>query len=190
MDLAEKLASKPQFVSPASVLTELGLTNGMDVVDYASGAGHWSIAAAKLVAPKGKVLAIENDINMLNMINSRAKSENLNNIEIETLELEKGTSKEAKPSDLVIMSNIMHLIRDKAVFAAKAAKMVSSKGRLLFMDWAPKETLFGPPLELRLQQEQVIILFEEAGLIFTKTVDTGVDHFGLVFAREGEKNEK
>lgn len=190
MDLAEKLAQKPQFISPSKVLTALGLTNGMNVVDYASGAGHWSIAAAKLVAPKGHVLAIENSINMLNLVKSKADTQNIQNIDIEELELEKGTSKLAVPSDLVIVSNILHLIKDKKAFAAKAAKMVSPGGKLLFIDWLPKETLFGPPLELRISSEQVITIFEGAGLLLKASIDAGADHFGIVFTKEGGKDAK
>jgi len=189
MDLAEKLSCKPQFVSPTTVLSGLGLTNGMSVIDYASGAGHWSLAAAKLVAPKGKVLAIENNINMLNMVKSRAETEKVSNLEIEEIELETGTSKLAKPSDLVIVSNILHLIKDKKTFVEKSVKMLSAKGKLLFIDWVQSETLFGPPLELRMSSEQTITLFEKAGLKLLETVDTGADHFGLVFIHEGDKVE-
>lgn len=189
MDLAEKLASKPQFVSPTAVLKELGVTSGMNVIDYACGAGHWSLAAAKLVAPSGKVLAIENDINQLNRLKSQAEIQKLNNLEIEELELEKGTSKTVKLADLVIVSNILYLIEDKRKFLGKAVKMIAPGGRLLFIDWANRDTLFGPPVELRLNQEEVITMLEAEGLKFSCTVDAGLDHFGLVFLQEGAKNE-
>jgi ubiquinone/menaquinone biosynthesis C-methylase UbiE len=186
MDLVKELFKKPQFISPVNVLKDLGLQSGMNVIDYASGAGYWSIAAAKLVAPKGKVLAIENDIDMLNLVKSKAELTGISNIEIEEIELEKGTSTLAKPSDLVIVSNILHLISDKKTFASKTIKMVGKEGRLLFIDWCPKKTLFGPPLELRVSEEQVITLFEKNDLHFACTVDAGVDHFGLIFDHKGE----
>ncbi len=186
MDLVEEMLEKPKFISPTHILSDLGLTSGMNVVDYASGAGHWSVAAAKLVAPKGKVLAIENNIDMLNLVKSKACLEAISNIEIEQLELEKGTSKLAKNADLVIVSNILHLIRDKGAFVERAVKMLDNKGKLLFIDWVPKKTLFGPPTELRVSEEQVITLFEKAGLHFACTVDAGIDHFGLVFDHKGE----
>ena len=186
MDLVQELIEKPQFVSPVNVLKDLGLEPGMCVVDYASGAGYWSIAAAKLVAPKGRVLAIENDIDMLNLVKSKAEITNIQNIDIEQIELEKGFSKLAKPSDLVIVSNILNLIRDKGAFVDKTVKLVNTKGKLLFIDWVPKKTLFGPPLGLRVNEEQVITLFEKAGLHFACTVNAGVDHFGLVFDHKGE----
>ena len=189
MDIAEKIAQKPQFVSPGLILKDLGLKNGMNVIDYASGAGHWSIAAAKLVSPQGKVLAIEDNIDMLNMMKSRAETQKVSNIEVEELELEKGTSKLAQPADLVIVSNILHLIKDKKSFVAKAVNMVAPKGRLLFIDWVQKETLFGPPLELRMNSEKIITLFEKAGMSLQSTVNAGADHFGMILTKNGEKDE-
>jgi ubiquinone/menaquinone biosynthesis C-methylase UbiE len=190
MDLVEKLSKNHQFISPISVLASLGLRDGMTVVDYASGAGHWSVAAAKLVAPKGSVLAIENNINMLNLLKSKADTQSLRNIEVEEIELEKGTSKSAKPADLVIVSNILHLIKDKESFVAKAARMVAPNGKLLFIDWSPIDTMFGPPLEMRISRGLATKLFEGAGLQGWEDIDTGADHFGIVFINKGVSHDK
>jgi len=161
----------------------------MSVIDYACGAGHWSLYAAKMVSPNGKVLALENDINMLSMLQSKAETRHISNIEIEEIEIEKGTSAEAKPSDLVIVSNILYLIKDKQVFAEKAAALVAPGGKLLFIDWTPAKTLFGPPSTLRIKQEEAVTLFEHEGLQMACSVLTGVDHYGLVFERKGAVDE-
>lgn len=189
MKLVEELLEKPQFVSPAKILDEVGLAAGMDVIDYGSGAGHWTISAAKKVRPDGRVLAIEDDINLLNLLKSKAELESIGNIDIEELSLESGESKLAKPSDLVIVSNIFHLIEDKQKFAHKISKLVKTGGKLLFIDWVPKKTLFGPPLELRIGEEDVMRYFSDAGLHFLCTVTTGIEHFGLVFKSNGKKDE-
>jgi len=178
-----KIKNVPQFISPERVLHEVGLKAGMNVIDYASGAGHWSQTAAKLVAPSGRVLAIENDINMLNLLRSRAETQHIGNIDIEELELEKGISKLATPSDLVIVSNILHLIRGKEAFAKKATDLLVPGGKLIFIDWTMCKTLFGPPLELRMSEESAVSLFEKAGLVLESKLSAGVDHFGLVFIK-------
>ena len=186
MKLVEAILETPQFISPAKVLTDLGLKSGMNVIDYACGAGHWSAYAAKIVAPGGKVLAIENNIDMLNLVRSKAELQGITNIDVEEIELEKGISKKAKPADIVIVSNILHLIKDKQLFVNKATKMVKKDGKLLFIDWVPRKTLFGPPVEMRVSEEGVMELFEKAGLHFACTVMAGVDHFGLIFDYKGE----
>lgn len=186
MEVVDFTNVKPKFISPSKVLDDLGLRSGESVIDYASGAGHWSLASAGIVGPSGAVLAIEDDRDMLGMLLNKAQSYGFNNIETEELDLVKGVSKRAKPSDLVILANIMHLVQDKDSLAKKASELVSESGKLLFIDWLPAATLLGPPLRLRLTEEQVIGLFENAGLKFACTVDTGWQHFGLVFDRKGE----
>lgn len=176
-----KKLNVPQFISPEKVLHEIGLDAGMSVVDYASGAGHWSLSAAKIVGPKGRVLALENDINMLNLLRSRAEVQKLSNIEIEEIELEKGVSKEAKPSDVVIVSNILHLIDNKGLFAKKASELLVPGGKLVLVDWIARKTLFGPPIELRVREEDAISIFEGVGLTLGSALVTGLDHFGIIF---------
>lgn len=189
MTLSDAIKETPQFISPVRILRQIGLKPGMKVVDYASGAGHWSLHAAKMIAPNGKLLAIENDINMLNMLRSKAESQKLTNIEVEEIELEKGTSKNAKAADLVIISNILYLIKDKKAFAQKAAQMIAPNGQILVVDWVKRPTIFGPPQELRLTREDVTSAFQSAGLTSTGSVMAGIDHFGLTFTHKGLINE-
>ena len=184
------MKDKPSFISPVNVLTEIGLKPGMTVVDYASGAGHWTMAAAQIVAPNGSVLAIEDDINMLSMLQSKAETRHLTNMAVEEVELEKGTSKLAKPSDLVIVSNILHLIKDKGAFTEKTSALVGAKGKLLFIDWVSTKTMFGPPTELRVSEELALSLFEKAGLTLSCTVDAGADHYGMILVHKENGDEK
>ncbi len=177
---------KPKFISPAKVLDDLGLVAGESVIDFASGAGHWSLAAAEIVGHGGSVLALEDDIEMLRMLQGKAEVQKFSNIEVEEINLVKGPKKDTKPADLVIVANVIHLVQDKAAFTATAASLVAPDGKLLFIDWLPKSTLIGPPLRLRVTEEQVIKAFEDAGLKLACTVDTGWQHFGLVFDRTGE----
>jgi ubiquinone/menaquinone biosynthesis C-methylase UbiE len=186
MEIIDFRKVKPKFISPTKVLMDLGLAVGESVVDYASGAGHWSLAAASIVGSTGSVLAIEDDIEMLGLLNSRAETQHLRNIDTEEIDLVVGTSKKAKPSDLVIVANIIHLLPDKEAFAVKAASLVSEGGKLLVIDWLPQDTLIGPPLRLRLTEEKVISYFEKAGLRLACSVDTGWQHFGLVFDHIGD----
>ncbi len=177
---------KPKFISPAKVLDDLGLHAGESVIDFASGAGHWSLAAAEIVGPSGSVLALEDDIEMLRLLQGKAEIQKFTNIDVEEIDFLKGPKKQLEPVDLVIVANVFHLISDKATFAQRAAGLVGPDGKLLFIDWLPRNTLIGPPLRLRVTEEQVIKYFEDAGLKLACTVDTGWQHFGLVFDRVGE----
>jgi ubiquinone/menaquinone biosynthesis C-methylase UbiE len=49
------------FRPPEKVLKRMGLEPGQIVLDYGCGSGSWSLAAARLVEPSGKVYAADVD---------------------------------------------------------------------------------------------------------------------------------
>ena len=48
------------FRPPERILREAGIRNGMTVLDFGCGPGGFSLAAAKLVGPDGRVYAVDN----------------------------------------------------------------------------------------------------------------------------------
>jgi SAM-dependent methyltransferase len=63
------------------VMDILKITTGKSVADIGAGSGWFSTRAAKRVGASGKVFAVEINQDYLKFINSRAKKENLRNIE-------------------------------------------------------------------------------------------------------------
>jgi SAM-dependent methyltransferase len=63
------------------VMDILKITEGKSVADIGAGSGWFSTRAAKRVGASGKVFAVEINQDYLKFINSRAKKENLRNIE-------------------------------------------------------------------------------------------------------------
>ena len=120
------------------------------------------------------------------MVKGRAELEKITNLDIEEIDLEKGRSKKAQPADLVIVSNILYLIKDKVAFAKRAAELVAEGGKLLLVEFVPRKTILGPPVEARLSEEEVLGIFAKAGLHFACTVDAGWHHYGLIFDHKGE----
>lgn len=182
MEIIDNLG-KTDFISPKKILQEIGLKPGDIVVDYGSGAGHWAIPAAKIVQPNGLVYALEDKIEILNMLKSRAEIQKITNIEIEEINLEKGNTKLQVDADLIIISNILHLIRDKESYLKKASSLLGESGKILVVDWKSDKSLFGPPAQLRMNEEDLMMLAEKADLHIKCTVNAGWHHFGLLFEK-------
>jgi ubiquinone/menaquinone biosynthesis C-methylase UbiE len=186
---------RPSFVSPKKILEEISLTEGNIVVDYGASCGHWAIPAAIVVGTKGKVHAIDNNIEILNLLKSKAQLRNIQNIDIEELNFEKEDTTFKDHADLVIVANILHLISNKEKFVKRAEAILKDDGKILLIDWLTGQSLFGPPERYRLNEEQIISLFETVGMRLLCTVDAGQHHFGLVFdkgrkyAKRKEKSE-
>jgi ubiquinone/menaquinone biosynthesis C-methylase UbiE len=186
MVVQETIDEKNQFVSPAKILKELHVKEGDRVIDYGAGPGHWSIPAAKIVGKSGTVLAIDNNICILEILKSKAEIQKLTNIEIEEINLEKEKTQSKEKADLIIIANILHLIRNKEKLLERAYDLLTEKGKILVLDWHSSKKMFGPVSKIRLNEEDVITLCEEVGLSLVCSVDAGWHHFGLVFKKKGK----
>lgn len=65
----------------ATIIQHLDLHPGMTVLDVGCGPGRLSIPAAKRVGSKGKVVAMDIQVGMLDRVRKKAQAENLTNIE-------------------------------------------------------------------------------------------------------------
>lgn len=75
------------------MLAEAGLTGGMKVLDIGSGAGDVAMAAVELVGPKGRVVGVDINAEILGTARTRVAQAGLNNVEFvagdaRTLDLE------------------------------------------------------------------------------------------------------
>ncbi len=177
---------KPKFISPAKILEDIGLRSSQRVIDYGSGAGHWAMAAARIVGPGGQVVALDDDSEMLDLVMSQAQSRRLSNIETLEVGIKSAKVEKLAPADVVIASNVMHRIFNKVEVAKVLEGLVSENGKLVVLDWVPGKMMLGPDERLRVTEEEMIKLFEKTGLKLACAVDTGWLHFGLVFDRVGD----
>jgi len=60
---------------------EVGLKEGMNVLDFGCGEGHYTIPAAKLVGENGKIFAVDKDKNAIEKVKQIVGKYNLKNIE-------------------------------------------------------------------------------------------------------------
>ena len=79
----ERLIRQSQMYSGLTrrMLTEAGLTNGMEVLDIGSGAGDVAMAAAELVGPEGRVVGVDVNPEILETARVRVRQAGHDNIE-------------------------------------------------------------------------------------------------------------
>lgn len=91
----------------SKMLKLLALKPGMVVADIGAGSGYHSLPMAKMVGPKGKVLAVDIQKQMLAIIRAKMKKEKIKNIEPI-----RGTIKDPKlppgKVDLILMVDVYH----------------------------------------------------------------------------------
>lgn len=78
-------------------------------------------------------------------------------------------------ADVVYMINLHHELADPAASYAEALRLLQPAGRLLVVDWAPRETPKGPPQEVRVQPQALVALLEDAGFAEVAADDETLD---------------
>jgi ubiquinone/menaquinone biosynthesis C-methylase UbiE len=66
-------------------------------------------------------------------------------------------------ADAAYMINLHHELESPEASYAEALRLLKPGGRLLVVDWAPRDTPKGPPQEIRAQAEDVVRMLEGVG---------------------------
>jgi SAM-dependent methyltransferase len=74
-------ADREEFEQPEKVVDALKLQKGMIIADIGAGVGYFSLRIAKRVGPEGKVLAVDIQPEMLNLLKENQEREGLTNVE-------------------------------------------------------------------------------------------------------------
>lgn len=172
------------FFDPGQILDRLALTEHVgDVIEFGCGYGTFTLPAARRA--QGTVFALDVNPAMLAMVQSRADSEGLRNIELVQRDfMENGSGIEDARADYAMVFNILHCEQPVSLLR-EAARNVRSGGGVAVIHWAhDRETPRGPPMAIRPSPGQCAAWAREAGLEQTGgVIDLPPHHFGLLFTR-------
>jgi len=170
-------------MNPDSIIAELEISGGMVVADFGCGAGYFTIPIAKIVKNSGKVYAIDVLSSSLEDISSKAKLYDLLNIETvrANIEVVGGTKIKDKSVDYVLLANVLFQCNDYDSVFEESKRVLKNGGKVVAIDWIPKEVPLGPKFEHCLNKDDMKKLAIKNGLKFIKEIDTGDHHYGMVF---------
>jgi ubiquinone/menaquinone biosynthesis C-methylase UbiE len=172
-----------EFLNIEKTLDELDLRKDMVAVDFGCGSGQWVLPLAKQLED-GKVYAIDILEEPLSALESKARTENLLNIETIRFNIEggQGLKLSAASIDLVLMTNLLFECEDKKSVFEQAKNVLKGKGQILVVDWR-KDAPFGPEKEIRVSADEIRKIAENLGLKLQKEFDAGKYHYGMVFQK-------
>ncbi|HEY4503629.1 MAG TPA: methyltransferase domain-containing protein [Candidatus Paceibacterota bacterium] len=172
------------FSDPQKNISELGVTDGMKVVDMGAGSGFYTIESAKRVGPSGMVYAVDVQQDLLNKIKNSAGLVGLHNIEVIWGNIEKigGTKLREAIADRVIISNTLFQIavEDRDNLALETKRILKQGGKLLVVDWTVGSPLSPKTLVPKMLAEGI---FQKVGFTLEKTFDAGDHHYGIVLTK-------
>lgn len=173
------------FMDPEKIINSFGIEKGDIVADFGSGAGYFAVPMAKAVNSKGKVYAVDILPSSLEVVDKKAQTENLTNIELVQADLEKENSTKIADSsaDFAVMANLLFQLENKASVFREAKRILKSGGKLIVIDWAPGKIVLGPPESHRVSADQVQVAAMINGFKQIKQWLPDPYHYGFIFIK-------
>ncbi len=173
--------------NPKKLIDALGLKAGMVVADVGAGSGFHAFRMAPLVGDKGKILAVDIQQEMLDLIAARAKKEKVGNVEPVL-----GTDKDPKlpdgTVDLILMVDVYHEFEFPYEMTEKMVAALKPGGRMAFVEFREEDPEVPIKLVHKMSERQVIKeMAEFPALEHTKTVKTLPWQHIVIFTRKAEK---
>lgn len=173
------------FSDPIKNVDQCGLEPGMEVADFGSGSGGYTIAIAKAMAGTGKVYAIDINKDLLTKLKNTSVKDGLYNIEVIWGDLEKmnGTKLRDFSVDFVFVCNILFQIEDKSTALKEIKRILKPGGKVVVVDWQDSFGGLGPKAEAVFAKSPAENLFEKEGFHLEKEMEAGSHHYGLIFKK-------
>ena len=180
---AKRLMSeaRKEWQDPETILKSIGIEKGMTVTDFGCGPGFFALPAANMVGKDGLVYAVDSDAIMLKHLNDNIKKTGIERKVIKIIESD--VSKTSIPSgsvDITLFANILHDIPHKESFFEEIKRISKPGAKVVDVDWKKAQTEHGPPLDIRLSEEESRKILSENGFKVLKRIEAGPNHYGLV----------
>ena len=159
------------FHDPAKILGPY-VRPGMTVMDIGCGMGFFSLGMGRIVGPEGKVLSLDIQPQMLNVLERRAKRADLHG-RIETKLIEPNGLEIERKVDFALAFWMVHEVPDQEVFFQNVAAVLRPGSRMFVSE--PKPHVTAKDLEI------TIGIAEEAGF---KVLDRPPVRLGLAVVLE------
>src|SRR3989338_3626480 len=152
------------------------------VVDLGAGTGFYTVAASGM-APACKIYAVELQNDFLVTIRNKVKEAQLKNVEclLGNVERLHGTHLKDGIADKAIASNILSQVELREKFLQEVKRILKQGGEVMLVDWSPASQIF--QTKIAIPKEKAKELFHEAGFIFTRDIDAGAHHYGMIFRK-------
>lgn len=174
---------------PDKILQYLNLGQCTVMAEIGCGPGWFTLEAAKKMQPGGLVYGVDVSEEMLARLKQRAQEAGLQNVQAVLADEDDEFHIPTESCDVVLVANVYHEVDPASMFINEIKRMLKPASTCLVVDWRTEETPFGPPLEERVDQQDVTEEFYAAGFVLAGTCDVGPYHYGLKFYKVKEATE-
>jgi len=155
---------------PDALHRELGMKPGQTACDIGAGNGYHSLRLAKAVAPGGKVLAVDIQPEMLELLRERAQQAGIENVQPvlaqpDSLGLGDGVC------DLELLVDVYHELAEPEPIIAQLRRALTPSGRLAIVEFRGEDPDVPIKPEHKLTRAQVLRELEPRGFRLVASYD-------------------
>jgi arsenite methyltransferase len=155
--------SREKWQKPHEVVMALDLKPTDVVADIGAGTGYFARRFARHAA---KVYAVDVEPKLL----ERAAKDAPRNLEA-VLATHDDPKLAPRSVDVIVFVNVLHHIEHRPAYYRKLKAALKPGGRIVNIDFFKKDLPVGPPVAMKLSEEEVIAEFKAAGMRFAKKHD-------------------
>ncbi len=173
--------------APTKLLKALDIKPGQVVADIGAGSGYHAFRMAPLVGDKGKILAVDIQQEMLDLMDAKAKEAKAKNVET-ILGTETDPKLPKGGVDLIILVDVYHEFSHPYEMAAKMVAALKPEGRIAFVEFRLEDPEVPIKLVHKMTERQVILeMAEFADVEHEKTIKTLPWQHIVLFKKKPEK---
>jgi SAM-dependent methyltransferase len=156
---------------PDEVVAALHLSGDETLVDLGAGSGYFTFRFARAL-PRGKVVAVDVDPEMVRHVHHRVVSEGVRNVQVVLADpADPGIDPSA---DVVFLCDVLHHVEGPEAWLARAFAEMKPGARLAVVEFREGRLPEGPPEAMKIPRARLAAMLEKAGFVL------GVDHGGLL----------
>ena len=149
----QEMHRRQALFAPEDFLRDLIPSPDLVLADVGCGPGFFALPAAKLLAA-GRVLAIDLQQDSLDIVARDASEAGLHNVE--TIRADAADLPlSAESVDAVLMARFLNNFPQRDAILREAWRVLRPGGRLYLVQWDRVATPMGPPLQIRIGQDEI-----------------------------------
>lgn len=165
--------SRDAWQKPDDVVKALALKGDEVVADLGAGTGYFTVRLARAL-PRGRVLAVDVEPDMVRYLGERATKEGLTNVVPVLAAFD--DAKLPEPADVVLIVDTVHHIAGRTAYFTKLNEKLKRGARVVVVDFKMGPIPVGPDERMRVTPAALTAELTGAGLVLVNVDDTTLPH--------------
>ncbi len=166
----------------SQAIENMGIQPNERIADIGAGSGYYTFRMARK-APRGKVFAVDLQLEMLDIMNQRIEREDIQNVEL-IRGSETSPKLEANSVDLVTMVDVYHELSHPRETMQNIVSALRPGGRFVLLEYRMEDPTVPIKRLHKMSEEQAVREMESVGLQLRENMDNLPWQHCMVFVKE------